>query len=219
MGWFLRASKNGVHMVYSQKAEASCGIACIIMVNFKLKKWQLAAAASALPAGVLVAAPGAVAAFSATVKSEEEVDAAYSKVTGSPYKGTTYTYASVLARVLNELNIGRWTARCIPSRQLAGTILDSTATGAPFITLVHWRKGGGHFVVCDNVVSGSSGSGSADFCDPWDAAVRTLPLSRGHNVVYQAQDQPGVDFGQTHKKYSAASTADMDGWIVSRTGA
>jgi hypothetical protein len=219
MPWFFRTSRNGIHVVYSQKAEASCGIACIIMVNFKLKKWQLAAAASAVPAAGLAAAPSAAVAFAGAVKSEEEVDAAYTKVSGHPYKGATYTYAQVLPKVLNQLGIGRWEAKCLHSDALAGAILDRAPMGYPFIALVHWRDdGSGHFVVCDNVVVRPSGA-SADFCDPWDAAVRTLPLTRDEEIVYQAQDQPGVDLGQAHHKYSAASTADMDGWIVYRAGA
>ena len=218
MGWSLRSSRNGVHVVYGQKAERSCGIACIVMVNFKLKKWQLAAAVSAAPAGLLAAAPGTIAALSGAVKSEEEVDAAYAKVTGHPYLGNTDTFATILPLVLNKLDIGRWVGKCIPFDKLADTIIDRTLT-PPFITLVRWRSGGGHFVVCDNVVSWGK-QVFADFCDPWDAAVRTLPLSRGQDdIVYQAQDQPGLELGQTHKTYSSNKTGDMNGWIVYRAGA
>lgn len=166
MAWFLRSSQSGVHVVYGQKAERSCGIACVIMVNFKLKKWQLAAAVSAVPAetiipgGTLMAAPATIAAVNAAVKSEEEVDAAYSKATGRPYRGTTDTDATMLPRVLNQLNIGRWTATYIPANKLVDMILDRPFKDSPCIALVHWRPssgGGGHFVVCDNVVQGSSG--------------------------------------------------------------
>ena len=61
MGWFFRTSKNGIHAVYSQQAEESCGIACVIMVNFKLKKWGLASSAieavSAGPISATITAP------------------------------------------------------------------------------------------------------------------------------------------------------------------
>jgi hypothetical protein len=156
-------------------------------------------------------------AFDAAVKSEEAVYAAYSKVSGHPYTGTTYTGAIFLARVLNELGIGHWKAKCYRANKLADEILRQAFMGPPFIVLVHWRTGGGHFVTCDDVVH-EKAEISADLCDPWDAAVRTVPLHKGQMIVYQATDQPGWDLGQTHKKYGAASTGDVDGWIIYRTG-
>lgn len=204
--------------MYSQKAEKSCGIACIIMVNFKMKKWQMATAVAAVPVGGIPALPVAGSAIQGAVKSEEQVDAAYAKVTGRPYRGTTDTDATILPKVLNQLEIGKWVGRYVPAKQVADTIIARPFSDTPCIALVHWRAGGGHFVVCDNVVKNGA-SISADFCDPWDGAVRTVPLHRGQSVVYQVKDQPdGLDFGQPHKKYGSSSTADMDGWLVYRNG-
>lgn len=219
MGWFLRSSKNGVHVVYGQQSDASCGIACVIMVNFKMKKGQLAAAAASVPGGGVFSVPVVAGAFAGAVKSEEEVDAAYAKVSGQPYTGSTYTYADVLPKVLNKLNIGTWTSKCVPATQVADTIISRAGSNTPCITLVHWRAGGGHFVVCDNVVRTGNGT-EADFCDPWDAAVRTISLRPGQSILYQsaAVNQPGLDLGQ-HKSYASCSTADMDGWIVYQTAA
>ncbi len=203
-------------MVYGQQAEDSCGIACMLMVNFKLKKWQLAGAAAAAPSGVFAFANAAVA-FESAVKSEPEVYAAYSKVSGQPYKGDTYTYATILPGVLNNLDIGTWSARCVASNKVADTILDRSFMGPPFIILVHWRSGAGHFVMCDNIVQDKAGT-TAYICDPWDAAVRSVTLRRGQPLTYQAQEQAGWDLGQARKKYGAPSTGAMDGWLVYRTG-
>jgi len=216
MPWFLRTSRHGVHAVYGQQADNSCGIACVIMVNFKMKKWEVASAAATVASNPIVGFPALGLATYDAVKRETEVYGAYSKVTGQKYDGTTYTDATVLPRVLNELSIGRWVAACVTARDLAGSILDKYSRW-PFITLVHWRAGGGHFVICDNVEKSGTG-GSADFCDPWDTSVRTLTLVRGRAITYQVEHATGqVDLGQTHYAYAnAAKKADMDGWIIYR---
>ena len=39
MAWFTRFTRFGdVHLVYSQEAENSCGIACVMMTVFKISK-------------------------------------------------------------------------------------------------------------------------------------------------------------------------------------
>ena len=118
MAWFVRSSRRGLHVVYSQQAENSCGIACVIMVNFKMKKWKLAVAASAASAGIVAAAPGMVSAVSDTMRSEKEVDAAYAKVIGRPYDGSADSDATLLPQVLNQLSIGRWQSEYVPALSL-----------------------------------------------------------------------------------------------------
>ena len=220
MAWFIRTSRSGVHAVYSQQAQNSCGIACVIMVNFKLKKWKLAVAASAASAGIVAAAPGMVMAVTDTMRSEKEVDAAYAKVTGQPYDGSTDSDARLLPQVLNQLLIGRWQTEFVPANRLADNIINrSKFSSAPFIALVHWRGGAGHFVTCDNVVT-VNGTTWADFCDPWDGSVRTLALRSGESITYHAKTEPGyMDFMGQRNTYASRVTAAMDGWIVYQVNA
>ncbi len=205
-------------MVYSQRDDNSCGIACVIMVNFKLKKWQLAGAAA-----VGMAAPGlgpmaSRFAVNSALKSEDEVDAAYARVTGKPYNGHEYTFATKLKNVLNELNIGTWKAEAVNQTALADKIatVSPDCGGAPAILLVNWRAGGGHFVVCDLFRKNSDGM-VADVCDPWDGAVRTIALVSGQPVTYLAQPESGIDFGQSHRNYGSGNSGSMNGWIIYRT--
>jgi hypothetical protein len=187
------------------------------MVNFKMKKMAMASAAATFAANPIAGIPALGLATLDAVKRETEVYEAYAKVTGIPYDGTSDTDALKLPQVLNQLNIGSWTATWVASTALAGQILDKYSK-YPFITLVHWRAdGGGHFVTCDNVARSAAGA-TADFCDPWDTSVRTLPLVRGQEIAYRVGHESGqVDLGQTHYAYSRRHTADMDGWIIYRT--
>jgi hypothetical protein len=219
LAWFPRTSANGLHMVYGQQNTNSCGIACVMMVNFKMKKANLAIAAGGLGAGI-AGLPVIGYNLASAVKVERQVYEAYARVSGKKYDGSQDTSALLLPKVLNELGIGTWVAEWIPQAQLADRIKFSVygRNGAPVIALVYWRNSQtGHFVVCDTVVR-SKGAIVADICDPWDTAVRTIPLTSGSPVVYQADTASGlVDFGQTH--YTASSsTGDMNGWFIHRAG-
>ena len=206
-------------MVYGQQASDSCGIASIMMVNFKMKKWQLAAALSTAPAGG-VALPVIGFNVESAIKLEKQVYGAYSAVSGRPYHGDTGTKPTVLAQVLNKLGIGTWVAERHTDGALAGKIIDvvgSPAKPTPAILAVYWRGTGGHAIVCDNVMRTATG-GTADFCDPWDTSVRTLTLTRGSPIVYDVGKQDGlIDFGRSHNDYTP-STGDMDSWIIFRVG-
>ena len=129
LGWFIRSSRNGLHMVYGQQASNSCGIACVMMVNFKMKKWQLAAALTTAPAGG-AAVPAIGFNIASAIKLESQVDAAYAKATGKPYDGSTDTRATQLPKVLNNLGIGEWIAECYTGGNLADKIISYAGTGA-----------------------------------------------------------------------------------------
>jgi hypothetical protein len=203
MSWSLKRTAHATHFVYKQGAVNSCGIASVIMVNFKVKKWRIAAAALSIPSPML-AVPSMGAAVSSTIKSEQEVDAAYAKVTGQPYDGTTYTDALQLQTVLSELGIGKWVCEFFSQTQLAKKIsqLVGSPTGFPVITHVMWNSGGAHFVVCDTVVR-TQGKVYADMCDPGDASANTVALIDGQPIPYQ--DATG-------------SQGSLSGWIVYRKG-
>ena len=216
MGWYLRSNVRGFHMVYSQHSQASCGIACVMMTNFKMKKWELARSLSAAPAG-LVAAPSIAMSFESAVKVENEVYAAYAQVSGQPYDGSAYTYVAQLAPLLNQLGIGTWRADFIGGSAMADKLTHLVGPGKPpVIALVHWSNSGGHFVVCDTIGK-TGGMTVADICDPWDGALRTVTLTTGAPVYYDILSDPQqIDLGQKHFKYNAASHGEADGWIIYR---
>ena len=214
MGWYVRCNERGLHMVYSQQAQASCGIACVIMTNFKMKKWDLARSLSTSPAG-LVAAPAIKMSLDSAVKVEEEVYAAYARISGKPYNGSTYTHVAQLAPLLNQLGIGTWQADCMAGATMAERFKQLVGPGkAPIIALVHWSDAGGHFVVCDTIAK-SGRETVADICDPWDGALRTVTLTSGQPINYVAQSEPNqVDMGQKHFQYGSRSHGEADGWII-----
>ena len=217
MAWFVRSSRNGVHMVYGQQASNSCGIACVMMVNFKMKKWRLAASLSSAPAGI-AALPSIGFNVASAIKLESQVYTAYTKVTGKKYDGTADTFAEELPKVLNNLGIGTWIAECYAPEDLSAVIMNCVGgpDGAPVIVLVGWHSGGGHFVVCDTVVRSGS-EVFADVCDPWDTAVRTVRLTSEFAVGYDANKATDlIDLGRKHNDHHGNWGA-MNGWIIHQT--
>ena len=191
-------------MVYGQQAENSCGIASVMMVNFKMKKWQLAASLSTAPAGI-AALPAIGFSAASAIKLEPQVYAAYATVTGEPYDGTTYTDGFKLVDILNELGIGTWKIEHYPDIGLAGKLMafvGSPAAPAPAIVHIKWRNKGAHFIVCDTITP-SGGQSIADFCDPGDGTVQTLALTRGSPIVYTS---------------GSGSVGDPSGWVLYRSG-
>jgi hypothetical protein len=216
MSWFLRTTRFGTRMVYGQQAVQSCGIASVINVNYYLKKWELPPTNQPLPAQtpayLNTSGIQRYITYRDTFKSEAEVDAAYSKVSGQPYNGSTSTSTDLLALVLDELSIGnwgsvRWSANAIPD-----LILNNLAMRVPLILRVKWRNNTGHFVVCD--AAGLVGRQYyADFCDPWDASIHTLRLNRGRAINYQVDLEAATT---SHYYYASDQNGDMDGWVVQR---
>jgi hypothetical protein len=221
MGWFVRVTRfASVHVVYGQEQKNSCGIACVMMVNFKQKKGLVATAAST--AGIPLIGPAVApvltkAALDSAVAVEKEVYKAYAEVSGAPYDGTVYTRATLLGRVLSKLGIGEWEGVFIGEGEVAGAVLDSLTgdNDTPIILLTNWKSdGGGHFVVCDQVHK-FMGSYYACICDPWNGDVVITKFERGQPFEYTAKDPFGSwSIGGFKHEYGAAQESKMNGWVI-----
>ena len=217
--WYVRLTRfASVHMVYAQMAQNSCGMGCMMMVNFKVKKGIMAAGigaaanVSVVPViGSYLGATLAKAALDYAVKSEPQVYAEYTKVTGSPYDGSTYSDCTFFPDVLKNLGLGNWEAHWAGQSGFAKAAKDAVAAGAPVIGLVAWSGGGAHFVVIDEF-HGTS----ACVCDPWDAQVHITPMTDGSPVTYNADPVIGWSIGGKKNTYPVGQTGTFNGWIVRR---
>jgi len=204
MAWFLRLTEFGPEAVYGQMGSNACGIACVMMINFKMKKLKALLGQTSI---------------ADAVKSEQDVYKAYSKVIGSPYDGTKDSNADKLPYILNELDLGTWQAGWVGTTDVGSRVatLMGGKSDPPIILLVNWgmdMKGGGHFVVCDAVVK-SAQSTKAVLCDPWDASARGVTLQANQNLIYQPAQIPGqVDFGQSRHHYKGSEPGIMNGWVI-----
>lgn len=193
-----------MHLVYAQEQDNSCGIACVMMTVFKINKLSLSTA----------------------VHAEKDIYKVYSKVSGSTYDGSSYSYANHLASTLNKLSVGTWTAKYVGPSNVARTILNkvgtvSAVTGPtvfvkPIIVLVGWTDGGAHFVVVDTVRN-LAGRKYATVCDPWDGNVHVTRLRKGNPLAYIGAKVPlSWDLGGTRHEYKKESPGETNGWVVYR---
>ncbi len=213
MAWFTRFTRFGdVHSVYSQEAEDSCGIACVMMCVYKINKLS----------------PG-----KASKYKEDQIYDIYGKQAGETYDGSSYTYANYLADTLNQLNCGVWEAANIGPSAVsdalvstvgveipgAGPIYNALSHGRPLIVLTKWTaNGGGHFVVVDSV-NNVLGKLYASVCDPWDGDVHVAPFKPGANFQYVGRHQPlSWDTGGKKHSYASPSAGNMNGWVVRPVG-
>ncbi|MCC7429127.1 MAG: hypothetical protein IT557_19725 [Alphaproteobacteria bacterium] len=220
MSWFIRFTRfASAHMVYAQEQENSCGMACMMMVNFKMKKGLMfagMAAGSAMQAvpvlGSYVGPTLTRAAIDYAVKTEPEVYKAYTKVTGSPYDGTAYSDCSFFPQVLADLGCGEWETVWMGQNGMGKGIKDAVKNGAPCIGLVAWDGGGAHFVVVDET---HLGYGCVN--DPWDGQVHITRLNEGGAVRYNAgKPVIGWSIGGKKHSYSEGSIGTFNGWLVRR---
>jgi hypothetical protein len=225
MSWYIRFTRYAsAHMVYAQEKQNSCGIASMMMVNFKIKKaammggFAAAAAVSSVPLiGKTVGASMAQAALDYAVKSEPYVYAEYTKVTGSPYDGSTFTDCLNHPAVLRNLGCGEWEAHWAGPAGMAKACKDAVDKGAPCIVRVEWPNGDGHFVVVDE----RHGS-NIIVCDPWDGEVRIVKATDGAQVDYDAGayvwsfSVGGKRYGGTDSPYKKTDKGYFSGWIVRR---
>lgn len=220
MSWFVRISRfASVHMVNSQHAQNSCGMASIMMVNFKMKKGVMmagmaaGASVSVVPViGQFVGATLSKAAIDYAVKTEKQVYAEYTKVTGSPYDGSQYSDAMNFPAVLKNLGLGDWECVNTGEAGFAAAAKTATGNGAPIIGHVVWDGGGAHFVVIDEFHLGYG-----CVCDPWDGELHVTRMASGSSVTYNASDTM-ISFsigGQRHD-YPSGSTGKFSGWMVRR---
>lgn len=203
MAWYSRFTRFGdMHILYSQEAGNSCGIASVMMCVFKVNKL----------------APGGSAVY-----KEQEVYKVYGDVIGSKYDGTVYTYASKLATTLNKLNCGKWKHERVAANKVCDTLMSKvgvtgglgpTVSVTPAIVLVRWAGGGGHFVVVDTVRT-FFGSKYATVCDPWDAQLRVTEIKAGQAFDYKTSSTMQVNFGpDPSHSYKAVDEGSSNGHIV-----
>lgn len=215
MSWYSRFTRFGdTHLVYAQEQKNSCGIACVMMCVFKIRKLT----------------PGAKA-----VHEEKKIYDVYSSVAGSSYDGKQYSTARNLAKTLNKLNVGTWEARYVGPNAVSQSIVDSLGYdipgqsligGAPIyasnqlkpirpiILLIAWSTAGAHFVVVDTVNWTPFGM-YASVCDPWDGNVHITKFEIGKSFDYRGAPVPmSWDFGGTRHDYSSESSGSPRGWIV-----
>ena len=189
------------HMVRKQEMVNSCGIACILMINFKMKKGLMLAGMAAGAQVSVVPMIGsylgptlAKSAFDYAVKSEPEVYKIYGDVVGTVYDGTSYTNGLKHPEVLRRLGLGNWECVNVGEGGMADAVKAAVAGGAPCIVHVVWDGGGAHFVCVDDTAG--SGNNYAMMNDPGDGDVHPTLLKAG---------------GTTRFK-----TGKMSGWIIRR---
>jgi len=222
MGWFVRFTRFGsVHMVYAQEQSNSCGIASVIMTNFKVKKGRIAAAAATATLPIIGGAIAPVltqAALRDAVRMETEVYRIYGNVIGSAYDGTTDTMGRHLATVLNRLGMGTWRRDFIAESEVGQAVIDSVSgpNSYPIILLTNWNVGGGHFVVVDEVHS-FAGARYACVNDPWDGDVHITRFNVGSPFDYSAaRGRFSWDLGGQRHEYTGTSNGRMNGCVIRR---
>lgn len=194
-GWHVRQSSLGtVHVVKQQANPESCGIACVLMVNFRMKKGLMAvgvAAGAALRVvplfGGYIGSQLAWQAIQYAVKSEESVYRAYAEVSGEgPYDGSAPTKLIHLPQVLERLGCGAWEAVEVGKDGFTKAAREANDAGSPIIAAV--EKPGirvQHAVVVDGVYPGFPRD-YATVCDPSDGHVHVVDVRDGAAVTFKS---------------------------------
>jgi hypothetical protein len=211
-------------MVYAQERPMSCGIASILMINFKVKKAAMmagiaaGAAISSVPIiGSTVGATMARAAMRWAIESEPHVYREYTSVTGSPYDGSVGTFPTPLAQVLTNLGCGQWRARGLANASdLPAAIRSGLSGGAPVLIGVGWDNGGGHAMVVDE-----AHGDNLLICDPWDGELRVTPAPNGSPLRYTpgsvwSFSVGGTRYGGTDTPYARGSAGTGLNFVVER---
>jgi hypothetical protein len=193
MSWHVDFTRFAtVHMVKKQDRVNSCGIACVLMINFKMRKGLMAQgvltgsriSASGIPGGGLLGAGLAKAAMDWAVRSEPEVYRIYGDVVGTVYDGTTYSNGMQHPAVLERLGLGRWECVNVGQNNIPAALRTAVDRGHPCIAHVVWGAGGAHFVVVDDVVK----PGESSFVlvnDPGDGRVVVTKVTGNGALSYR----------------------------------
>lgn len=217
MSWYIRLTRFlSAHMVFSQEAENSCGMASIMMINFKQKKGTMLAGlsaagqVSAIPGiGQAIAGPMASAAISYAVTTEPAVYKAYTKVTGTPYDGSDYSDAKFFPQVLKDLGLGEWELFFSASESSFPADAAAATKTAPIIARVKWAKGA-HFVVIDEFHGNA-----ACVCDPWDGEVHVTGMPPGQAAPYLPGDAViSFSLGGSRHSYGAGTSGTFSRMMV-----
>jgi len=229
MSWFTRLDRFGSgHMVRSQDKDMSCGMASIVMVNFKMKKGLMFAGMAAGAAvqvvpivGTCLGATLSQSAFDYAVKSEGEVYKLAEKAKGSPNDfNVTGVSMGLYPQILVDLGLGLWECVNVGEGGVMQACIDATDDGTPVICNVHWDAGNDHAVCVDETHS-LFGTTYLCVCDPWDGELRLLSGTAGSAVKYDGSYNPistGTFFGGDAHTYTptANNKGKLDGWIVRR---
>jgi hypothetical protein len=223
--WFVRIDRYGsVHLVRSQDQENSCGMASLCMVNFKMKKYLMAAGLAAGAAVQSVPIPGASwlgyqlgrAAVRDAVRSEASVRAMYARHAGSAHDfNTSGANPALYPAILRDLGLGNWERVNVGPNGVAQAAIDACAGGKCCMLGVSWPDGSGHAVVCDEVhtVFGPT----LCICDPWDGELRLVDATIGSPVTYNASYSPlSFSLGGERRAYSPGSVGVFNGGITRR---
>ena len=196
--WHIRFTRFMTgHVVRKQEQVNSCGIACVLMVNFKIKKGLMFAGISA--GGTIQAVPvvgsylGSTlssAAIDYAIKTEPEIYKVYGDVVGTVYDGTTYTNGLQHPEVLRRIGLGNWECVNLGENGVAGGIVRATDKGAPCILHIAWDGGGAHFVVVDETVR-AQGRRWCMINDPGDGDVHPTRLTVGSRLRFQTGKATG----------------------------
>lgn len=204
MAWFTRFTRFGdMHFVYAQEEGKTCGIACVMMVVFKLNKL----------------ASGKTATY-----NETQIYKTYSAASGAEYEGDSSTNVLHLASTLGKLNVGSWKAERLDPNKVGDKLVEKVGTASAFsgpivnvrpaILLVRWARGGGHFVVVDTIRTLFKNY-YAIVCDPWDGNVHVTAFKPGQSFDYVANQVPfSWDLGGKRHDYSRESQTANNRWLI-----
>ena len=192
--WQSHSSFLGNHWIYTQRNSDSCGPSCVMMMIRKRTN-------------MVIKEKDAFLAYDSYGNPTE-----YSNPRGvviREYFGDEYTSADRLARTIRTL-VGNARHDCTDVNSV-GTLIKSGLKNGPVIGLVSWRGGGGHFVMLD---AGGVRKGQfyAAACDPWDGAMRLVPIGDSGPVNYMP-DYPDTIKVQG-RNTGGKATGFFNGWIV-----
>src|SRR3954447_11743803 len=228
MSWFSRFDRfASVHLVRSQDKSMSCGMASIVMVNFKLKKGLMFAGMTAganfsvmpIPYASYLGSTLARSALDYAFKSEQEVHALAEKAKGSPNDfNVSGVSMGLYPQILADLGLGTWESVNVGEGGIVQTAIDSTDDGCPVILNTHFDNGADHAVCVDETHS-FFGTRHLCVCDPWDGELRLLTGTPGSTVTCDGGCSPistGTLFGGEARTYDPTKNykAKFDGWIT-----
>lgn len=198
--WFVRFTRFGtVHLVRSQSAGCSCGIASSMMACCRANKL------TTIEQGMYI---------------EKDVYKKYDP-SGS-YDGTSYTFGDKLVALLDGLGIGKWKCTNYGETGIgaaivaAGNVYDISSM--PVIAHIVWDGGGAHFVLIDDVID-FFGDLYACVNDPWDGDVHVTKFTTGATIPYKAESPTfSVDFWGSRNKYGGGGKGKFSGWLIQCAG-
>jgi hypothetical protein len=193
--WQSYSSFLGNHWTYVQENSDSCGPSCVMMMIRKRTN-------------MVIDEKDAFLAYDSYGN-----DAEYDNPDGEvirEYDGSVYTNADRLARTIRTL-IGNakdhWT-----DVNKVGKRIKAALRNGPLIGLVTWRPGGGHFVMIDAGGKNAKGQFLASVCDPWDGAMRLIPIADSGPIDYMPK-YPATRKAQG-KRPGGAQSGYFNGWLV-----